>query len=265
MGKGLFFLFLTALSLLYIFDIDRLIVRNFNYMSSFKEFYINNGIKLTNFTETYIAQITTIEKLQDENLKLKTYKNKYEVTNSKYKELKSFSNKIDQPFEIKQVKILSYVKFDDFTKVWLNYKNESDSIKGLILDNNAAGIVVASGEQSLGLLNGNEKANYAVYIGENKAPGITHDNKNPQFLTVKFIPIWIDIKINDEVITSGMDNIFYKGIKVGKVVAINKMADMQEAIIKPYAQVHKSRYLNLYEKKQIEEEIKTPIKKAKID
>lgn len=232
-------------------------------MSSFKEFYINNGIKLTNFTDTYISQISTIEKLQDENIKLKSYKNKYEVTNSNYQELKSFSNKIDKPFEVKQVKILSYVKFDDFTKVWLNYENKTDSIKGLILDNNTAGIAVTSGTQSLGLLNGNEKANYAVFIGKNKAPGITHNNKNPQFLTVKFIPIWIDIKLNDEVITSGMDNIFYKGIKVGKVVAINKMADMQEAIIEPYAQIHQSRYLNLYEKEQVKEVIQTPIEKKK--
>ncbi len=49
---------------------------------------------------------------------------------------------------------------------------------------------------------------------------------------MKYIPIWIEINLGDEVITSGMDNIFFKGLKVGKVVSINKMADQQEAFIK---------------------------------
>ena len=44
-----------------------------------------------------------------------------------------------------------------------------------------------------------------------------------------------------------MDNIFYKGLKVGKVVKINKMADMQEAIIKPYSQVYQKRFFYTYE------------------
>lgn len=48
-----------------------------------------------------------------------------------------------------------------------------------------------------------------------------------------------------------MDNIFFKGLKVGKVVSINKMADMQEAVIEPYAKVLKRRFFYIYKAKPL--------------
>lgn len=88
------------------------------------------------------------------------------------------------------------------------------------------------------------------FIGENKAPGITHEHKESKYITVKYIPIWIDIKVGDEVVTSGMDNIFFEGLKVGKVVRIKRMADIQEATVEPYAQVLKKEYFHIYTKNE---------------
>ena len=51
-----------------------------------------------------------------------------------------------------------------------------------------------------------------------------------------------------------MDNIFFEGLKVGKVTALKKMPDMQEATIEPYANVISQTHFLIYTKK-IEEPI----------
>ena len=51
---------------------------------------------------------------------------------------------------------------------------------------------------------------------------------------MKFIPAWFDIQEGDEVITSGLDNIFFKGLKVGRVISVKKSQGYQNAIIEQY-------------------------------
>ncbi len=45
-----------------------------------------------------------------------------------------------------------------------------------------------------------------------------------------------------------MDGIFFEGLKVGKVVSIKKMQDIQEATIAPYAKVLKQKSFFVYKK-----------------
>ncbi len=260
MNKIVFFLFFILLSLSYIFDIDRQIIRNFNFINSFKNYYYEKAIISSNFIDEYFEQSAKVEEYRKENLLLKNFQYLYNINETKYHQLLKDSKIKKQTPTMELVKVLSYVKFNDFTKVWLDKNKTNDKILALIDNEYAAGIVIQHDNKSLALLNGNEKSNYAVYIGENEAPGIVHQNEDEkEYLKIKYIPIWINIKINDEVITSGMDNIFYKGLKVGKVVKINKMADMQEAIIKPYSQVYQKRFFYTYEhvdKKNIQEKSK---------
>ena len=63
-----------------------------------------------------------------------------------------------------------------------------------------------------------------------------------------------------------MDNIFFEGLKVGRIVEENKLPDMRTAVIKPYANVLKKKYFYTYKhyshnKKEKIEEIKE-VKKA---
>ncbi len=257
MNKLIFFILFLAISLLYILDVNKLLGEKFTLFNNIKEFYIHKVVKITNFTEKYFYQASTIEELKQENEKLKEFRLLYESKNQKLTDLVNSIKKL-KPIDEKliQTRVLSYVEFDDFTKVWLDKEKLNDQISGLVIDDYAAGIVVKKNDKALALLNGNEKSNYAVYIGKNKAPGIIHSIKKSKYIVAKYIPIWIDINVGDEVTTSGMDNIFFKGLKVGKVVSINKMPDMQEAVIEPYAKVLKRRFFYIYTSKLLQKEQK---------
>ena len=129
---------------------------------------------------------------------------------------------------------ISYVKFADKNKIYLQTEDLNQSnIYGLIANELTAGIVTFSHGQAIALLNSDIKCSYAVYVGKNKAPGIIHGN-NAEDLILEFMPTWIKIEIGDEVITSGLDNLFFKGLKVGKVLSITRSGGYQNAVIAPY-------------------------------
>lgn len=135
---------------------------------------------------------------------------------------------------VELVRVLSYAKFGDNRKLLLE-ADDLDPAKsyGLVYKDLAAGIAVSSQHRPLALLNGDPKCTYAVFVGEKNAPGIVHGN-NSDRLVVKFIPTWIEINEGDDVITSGLDNLFFYGLKVGKVLSITLSEGYQSAIIKPY-------------------------------
>jgi rod shape-determining protein MreC len=249
MRKFIFaFLFIIA-GLSYLFKIDELLVEKFSFINDMKVSYINKIINFSTSVEKHFEQVNTITKLKTENNELKEYKILYETTQNQLNTLKEFLINVDIPDnnpKIELVKVLSYINFDDFTKVWLDKKINNDSILGLITDNYSAGIVVNKDGRAVGLLNGNKDCTYAVFIGEGKAPGIITASSKQDELEIKFIPIWADIKKGDEVITSGMDNIFYEGLKVGRIIEVTDLADMKVATVKPYANVLKKKYFYTY-------------------
>ncbi len=266
MNKFLFFFLFLTISLGYIFEIDKIVVRNFNPFESLKRFYIDSALSIQKTSEKYFKQVTTIDKLQEENKKLRNYKLLYQTSKN---ELDSILKTIGIPNstteQIKFTKVLSYIDFDDYTKVWVDLKKQNNDILGLISDNYAAGIVINEKGRAKALLNGNEKCNYAIFIGEDKAPGIIHSSKNAHTLIAKYIPIWFDIKKGDEVITSGMDDIFFQGLKVGRVVSIEKMQDIQEATIMPYAKVLKQKFYFVYKKTDILEKEIIPMNSTSLE
>ncbi|MEA2091478.1 MAG: rod shape-determining protein MreC, partial [Campylobacterota bacterium] len=80
--------------------------------------------------------------------------------------------------------------------------------------------------------------------GEDKAPGIAHGN-NAQNLVVKFIPAWFNIEAGDEVTTSGLDKIFFKGLKVGRVLSVKTSQGYQNAVIEPYYKANDPNYFHM--------------------
>lgn len=263
MNKFIFFILFIAISLGYMFEIDKTIAKNFNPFDSIKKFYVDT---LTSFKESkdqYFAKMITIEALQKENKELKNYKLLYKASKKELETvLKTINNPNISTKQVKFTKVLSYIDFDNYTKVWLDLEKKDDSILGLISGNYTAGIVVNQNGKAKALLNGNEKSNYAIFIGKDKAPGIIHASKDGYHLLAKFIPNWFEIKKGDEVISSGMDNIFFEGLKVGRVVSIKKQQDIQEATILPYAKVLKQKTFFVYKsttkkKEQVKSKEKT--------
>jgi rod shape-determining protein MreC len=255
MNKALFTFILFIIGLVYIFNVDKPFTEKFTLINHVKQFYVQQVLALGNFSQKYFNQANTIEQLRKENQELSQYRTLYTNANTSLNVLKNAVFKPDSvAIDLKLTNVLSYVNFDDYSKVWLDYPKQDEQILGLISNNYAAGIVKNFAGKSMALLNGNEKANYAVFIGENKAPGIAHGSDKNNLVIIKYIPIWIEIQKGDEVITSGMDNIFFQGLKVGKVIKINKLPDMQEALISPYAQALKQEHFYVYKKITTKEE-----------
>ena len=140
---------------------------------------------------------------------------------------------------------LSYVKFGDTRKVWLEMEDFNTSrIYGLVHNDTTAGIVVASHHKPMALLNGDPKSSYAVFVGKNRAPGIIHGN-NSDTLVVRYIPTWIEVAPGDEVVTSGLDHLFFRGLRVGKVLSVSLSEGYQSAVVAPYCSADAPDYFHV--------------------
>jgi len=140
------------------------------------------------------------------------------------------------------VRTISYEKFANQNRVWIDMQDfNASKIYGLVYKNLVAGIVINHNNKPLALLNNDIQSTYAVYIGKEKAPGIAHGN-NQENIIINFIPAWFHINIGDEVQTSGLDTIFFKGLKVGKVIDVTHSQGYQKAIVKPYYKANEPDY-----------------------
>lgn len=150
--------------------------------------------------------------------------------------------------EVELVRTISYQKFGDLNRVWLEVNDYNASkIHGLVYNNLVAGIVISQNNRPLGLLNSDVKSSYAVYVGSQFAPGIVHGN-NSEHLVVKFIPAWFLINEGDKVITSGLDQIFFQGLDVGVVLSITKSQGYQSAIVEPFYKSNTPNYFHMIKK-----------------
>ncbi|DAB28644.1 MAG: rod shape-determining protein MreC [Sulfurimonas sp. RIFOXYD12_FULL_33_39] len=149
---------------------------------------------------------------------------------------------------VQLVRAISYQNFGDQNRIWMDIDDYNSSrIYGLVYKELVAGIVVSQNDKALGLLNRDIKCSYAVYVGESRASGIAQGN-NAKNLIIKFIPAWFIINIGDEVVTSGLDEIFFKGLKVGKVISVTKSQGYQSAVVEPYYRANDPNYYHMITK-----------------
>ncbi len=208
-----------------------------------KRWYLNVTESLQTGASRFVDQQELIEKLKEENARLKSYKLRLKAALRELEEMsQSCNTSTSFLLDVKLVRALSYVRLGDFSRLWIEFDDfNSSKIYGLIKDDYAAGIVTSQNGRPMALLNTNRKCAYAVEIGEVKAPGIATGRRDGT-MTVKFIPMHKEIKIGDEVVTSGMDNIFFYGVKVGVVEKIKTRGSYKVAVIRPYAETLDSRY-----------------------
>lgn len=218
-------------------------------------------LSLTNAVKTgYRNTITSISQNYDEHFnqqntiielrkQLHLYEESHLILHQVATELNALFVESNSSFEVNPnvelVRTISYVKFGDINKVWIDTPPfDPSKVYGLVHKENVAGIVVMRDNRPMALLNGALKSSYAVYVGKNKAPGIVH-GLNTKELIVEFIPTWIKIKEGDEVVTSGLDYLFFPGLKVGKVISVQQSQGYQNAIIKPYYNASNPDYFHL--------------------
>ncbi len=187
--------------------------------------------------DIYFFQADEIKRLKSEVKYLK--KVKVELINYKenlkdLKDLCQYDYKNIDKKTLQTVKVISYQRFGDTYRLWIDVKDyNSSKVYGLIYHDMVAGIVVNKNSMPLALLNKDIKSSYAVFVGKDNAPAIVHGN-NDRFLIATYIPMWYNIKTGDEVVTSGLDNVFFRGLRVGRVVSVSSSQGYKSAKIVPY-------------------------------
>ncbi len=245
------FLFLAFAILIGVFKFSNWIQDPFiGALNGVKSFYHEGVEKVGSTLEEHFNQQETIIRLQREN-------KKYQENNLLAQEFavelnemfKEHNSVLEISPKVQLVKTLSYAKFGDINRVWLDMKDYNTSkVYGLVSQGVSAGIVTFKHNQPLALLNSDYKCSYTVFIGKKRAPGIVH-GKNTKEMLVEFIPNWIKLEVGDEVYTSGLDNLFFPGLRVGKVLEITQSQGFQNALIEPYFDVTQPGYFHVIMKR----------------
>jgi len=270
--KFILFLLVIVIGISYLFNLEKVIQNKLSLLNkSIQSTYINIFVSINSAIDKYINQIDYIAQLKASNEKHLKYQSLYETTKHSLIELNKNINIIKSlDLQLEKVKVLSYYTFDDFSRVVIDKKNFVNSkIYALItFDGYSAGIVLNKKDSAIAYLNENAKCNYTVFIGENNVPGITSGILDDGQVLIKYVPIWQNVAVGDEVITSSMDNIFPYGIKVGKVTSIDIQDNIQEVVVMPYAKNLGNRDYYLYgditENEQSPNEQKSVIKKSSL-
>lgn len=195
-----------------------------------------------NFTEQHFNQAEHIASLQAQNDKLKEQSALLDAFSYELNDLLKDMNASAFRAGVRKVRALSYAQIGDHSKVWLDFKDfDKERVYGLLSDGRTAGIVINQNERPLAILQNDPKSVFAVYVGENKIPGIAKGNgKN---IEVKYIAKWLTPQVGDEVRTSGLDEMFFGGTLVGKVVDLIDETIYLTAVVEPATNVSVPSYL----------------------
>jgi len=215
-------------------------------LNSIKSSYHNTIEFFENKIDKHIFQAQEIKNMKN---KLQKYENNHLVMQQLASEINDMYQENNSSLKtnpkVQLVRTISYEKFGDLNRLWMDIPDYNASkIYGLTYKELVAGIVISKNNKPLALLNSDIKSAYSVYVGKEKAPGIAHGN-NAKNIIINFIPAWFNIKPGDEVITSGLDNIFFKGLKVGKIISVTKSQGYQNAVVEQYYKANEPNYFHM--------------------
>ncbi|MDX2330977.1 rod shape-determining protein MreC [Campylobacter hepaticus] len=190
----------------------------------------------------HFNQIEQIQKLKIRNKELEDIAVKVTSFANQLNRILEDQNSTKYLPQVSLTRVISYVQLNDYKKLWLDWnKIPITKNRGLIYQGYTAGIAINKNGRAMALLQGDDQCVFSVYIGKLKAPGLIQGEDGK--LMVQFIPKWAKINIGDEILTSGLDNIFFSDIPVGIVSKINDEDMYQSVEVKPYIQISIPNYL----------------------
>ena len=247
MNKLKFFIFIGLfifVSLKYGSNIRGVFSQNTNIVI---ETYLEIKHTIEQSINEHFAQRNEIKNLREENKKLSDSAEVLSAFALKLNDILKINNIEEYSPKVKLVKSVAYANLNDYYKVWIDYKDFNTSrIYGLLDKGSSAGIVVEKDGNPMALLLGDPKSIFSVVVGENKIPGVVSGKRKEVY--VKYIPLWMNPKIGDEVVTSGLDGIFFGGVRVGVVKKVIKEELSKTAIIEPYTKITVPSYYYIIEK-----------------
>ncbi|TKX31227.1 rod shape-determining protein MreC [Campylobacter estrildidarum] len=206
-----------------------------------EEFY---GVKdfISEEFSKHFDQVEQIEKLKARNQELEYMAVLTTTFANQLNRILEDKNSTKYLPQVSLTRAISYVQLNDYKKLWLDFvKVPPNKNRGLIYKGYTVGIAINKDNRPMAILQGDEQCVFAVYIGKNKIPGLIK-GENGKIL-VKFIPKSFKIHIGDEILTSGLDNIFFSDVPVGRIIQIYDGDIYQSAEVKPYAQINIPAYL----------------------
>ncbi len=209
--------------------------------NSIKLFFIEQTYRISNNIKTHFNQENQIEELQRQVEILKPQAELSTIFATKLNQLLDESNLSSFNPKLKLSRVISYEELDNPFRVWLDLPNyDKKSTLGLIYKGVTAGVVYPKQKRALGYMQLDKRVVFSVLIGGDKALGVLFGNEKN--LLIKYIPYHQKINIGDEVVTSGGDNLFYEGIKVGRVVDVTFENIYKIATVEPYMKVKKPNF-----------------------
>jgi len=206
--------------------------------------YVDMKMRIQDKIDEHLSQQEEIVRLRAENQTLQKSAVLSIAFASKLSDILKEHNSTSYRPNVTMVESIGYTNLNDYGKVWLKFDAfNPNKIYGLLQQGYAAGIVVANDGHPQGLLLSDPKAIFAVYVGNQKMQGIAQGNRKE--VLVKYISQWLQPKVGDEVITSGLDQIFFEGIKVGVVTDVIDEESSKTVVVKPYVTTHVPSYMHV--------------------
>lgn len=199
--------------------------------------------------QSHFDQAETIASLKEQLQKLEALKIEKSELQAELNQLLGFYNLPPTSMtQIFPVRSISYVEMGNYNRVWLSdfEAQRLDKFYGLIVGGYVAGIARLDQGRMVGYLNGDSLCSYGVFIGDSKALGILRGEEN--HAVIDYIPLGSKISVGDEVMTNGMDGIFFADIPLGKITKIIEEGGYLSAQISLYAKGHGLGYMWLLDR-----------------
>lgn len=206
--------------------------------------YVDMKMHIQDKIDEHLSQQEEIQRLRAENQTLQKSAVLSIAFASKLNDILKEHNIAGYHPSVTMVESIGYTNLNDYGKVWLKFNEFNQSkIYGLLQQGYAAGIVVSNDGHPQGLLLSDPKSIFAVYVGNQKMQGVAQGNRKE--VLVKYISQWLQPQVGDEVITSGLDGIFFEGIKVGVVTEVIEEESSKTVVVKPYTTPHVPSYMHV--------------------